>query len=338
MISIRILDNPEQHRSNTERYLTGTGNCRIVVNGPADVTVVFDPAQGQSGLETIARLRAHDPDHPVVVVAARFEPGVASAILVQRAEYMVMTDAPDVWLPVLRQLLEKVTEPRHLKRQIELLNKKMNIVGSVTRHDVLNQLTAVNGYSELLEMIIEDPKQRSFIAKERAAVDKIRRQFQFAKDYQSLGTEPPCWQAISPAIHRAGEQVNLEKVTVHETCGDAAVYADPALEKVFASLFDNTLRHGTNVTEIRIYLREDTAMPAIIFEDNGAGIPVDDKDKIFEKGFGKLTGLGLFLARDILALTGMSIQETGEPGKCARFEIRVPPEYLRHGAGTPSVL
>lgn len=51
---------------------------------------------------------------------------------------------------------------------------------------------------------------------------------------------------------------------------------------------------------------------------------MNEKEKIFNQGYGKNTGLGLFLSREILALTGMTIRETGTPGKGARFEILVP--------------
>ena len=92
-----------------------------------------------------------------------------------------------------------------LKKSLEFALKKLQIVGSVTRHDVLNQLTAVVGYTELLEMMVEDPKQRSFIEKEKQAIDKIRRQFKFAKDYQNIGTEPHQWQLLKSVINRAIE-------------------------------------------------------------------------------------------------------------------------------------
>ncbi|MCX6690353.1 MAG: sensor histidine kinase, partial [Methanoregula sp.] len=49
-----------------------------------------------------------------------------------------------------------------------------------------------------------------------------------------------------------------------------------------------------------------------------------DKKKLFTRGFGKHTGLGLFLSREILAITGITITENGVPGKGARFEITVP--------------
>ena len=67
----------------------------------------------------------------------------------------------------------------------------------------------------------------------------------------------------------------------------------------------------------------------IVVEDNGTGIPLGEKQKIFENGYGKNTGLGLFLVREILSITGMTIQETGEPGKGARFEISVPKGTFR---------
>ena len=62
----------------------------------------------------------------------------------------------------------------------------------------------------------------------------------------------------------------------------------------------------------------------VVCEDDGEGVPATEKEKIFERGFGKNTGLGLALSREILSITGITIRETGEPGKGARFEMTVP--------------
>jgi len=62
----------------------------------------------------------------------------------------------------------------------------------------------------------------------------------------------------------------------------------------------------------------------LVFEDDGVGIAPQDKAVLFSKDSGKNTGLGLFLAREILDITGIKISETGEQGKGARFEILVP--------------
>jgi len=63
------------------------------------------------------------------------------------------------------------------------------------------------------------------------------------------------------------------------------------------------------------------------------GIPYEEKGELFTKGFGKGTGLGLFLCREILAITGITIKETGEPGRGVRFEMLVPEGKFRYVNG-----
>jgi signal transduction histidine kinase len=67
----------------------------------------------------------------------------------------------------------------------------------------------------------------------------------------------------------------------------------------------------------------------VFWEDNGTGIPQSEKEKIFKRGYGKNTGFGLFLVREVLGLTGISIKETGTPGQGSRFGIKVPKEAYR---------
>ena len=66
------------------------------------------------------------------------------------------------------------------------------------------------------------------------------------------------------------------------------------------------------------------------------GITDEDKKSLFLRGFGKNTGLGLFLSQEILAITGITITETGIPGKGARFEIAVPDGAFRFMRGSVS--
>ncbi len=65
----------------------------------------------------------------------------------------------------------------------------------------------------------------------------------------------------------------------------------------------------------------------------GKGSLPQEKQKIFEKGFGSHTGLGLYLVQEILAITGLTIQETGEYGRGARFVIHVPADMFRQSTG-----
>jgi signal transduction histidine kinase len=105
------------------------------------------------------------------------------------------------------------------------------------------------------------------------------------------------------------------------------------LEKVFFNLMDNTLRHGRTATKIRISHRFIETGAVVIYEDNGVGIPYSDKEQIFGRGIGQNTGYGLFIAREILGITGMSIRETGTPGEGARFEIHIPEGQVRVPSG-----
>ncbi|MDD1653268.1 MAG: HAMP domain-containing histidine kinase, partial [Methanomicrobiales archaeon] len=109
------------------------------------------------------------------------------------------------------------------------------------------------------------------------------------------------------------------------------IYADPLVEKIFHNLVENAIMHG-QATRIRFSFRETPEGLLLLCEDNGTGVAPDEKDLIFNRGYGRHTGLGLFLTREILAITGLSIQETGVPGYGARFEILAPRGVFRFGA------
>jgi signal transduction histidine kinase len=118
-------------------------------------------------------------------------------------------------------------------------------------------------------------------------------------------------------------------ITLNAEVQGVTVFADPMLEKVFSNLLDNSIRHGEHVTEIRVSTQKSGDDVVVVWEDNGIGVAAHEKERIFERGFGKNTGLGMFLIREILSLTAITIKETGAPGKGARFEIVVPKEAYR---------
>ena len=160
-----------------------------------------------------------------------------------------------------------------------------------------------------------DPQIQEFITPAEQAVRNIERQILFAKTYQDIGVHAPTWQNVEGLI------LDIENLEI---------YADPLLEKTFYTLLDNALRHGVHVTEIRFsYHLTDDEVLHLVYEDNGVGISLEDKAHIFQRGYGKNTGFGLFLAREFLSITGLVITENGKPGKGARFEIALPKEGYR---------
>ena len=219
-----------------------------------------------------------------------------------------------------------ITGRKQMEDSLVLVSKKLNLLSSITRHDIRNQLMALNAYIALSEDVIDKPDElKTFFAKEQKIADAISRQLDFTKDYEELGVKSPVWQNVSALIRSTGSTLPTGNIRLDIGCPGLEVFADPLLEKVFYNLIDNSLHYGgEKMTAIRVTAGEQGADLRIMVTDDGNGISADDKKQLFTKGFGKHTGLGLFLSREILSITGITITENGEPGKGARFEITVP--------------
>lgn len=224
-----------------------------------------------------------------------------------------------------QRVLERTAELRQTKEAYQRANVKLNLLNSITRHDILNQLTALKGYLELSEFSPNDPELLlKYHERELKITDSIQHQILFTREYQDIGVKDPIWQDLNLSLIRAKGRLDLRNVGVTIDRTDLEIYADPLFDKVFYNLIDNALTYGgEKLTAIRITTRESGDGLVITCEDDGAGISEKDKKRLFERGYGKHTGLGLYLCREILHITGISITETSEPGHGARFEIHV---------------
>lgn len=216
------------------------------------------------------------------------------------------------------------------QQAFETANKKLNLLSSITRHDIFNQLTVLLGYLELAKEKISDPEVTSYVENGMHAANTIQRQIAFTKDYQDIGVQAPQWRNLDTCIKTIVSVRMVKGISLEVDLDSLEIYADPMIEKVFINLIDNSLRHGEHVSHIRFsYANTGDSGVLIVYEDNGVGIPASLKARIFEKGFGKNTGFGLFLSREILSITELTIRETGIEGKGARFEISVPEGKFR---------
>lgn len=222
-----------------------------------------------------------------------------------------------------------ITGQKKAQDALSVANRKLNLLNRITRHDILNQLTTLIGYIQISKQQISDPEIKNYLEKQEQAADAIRHQILFTRDYQNIGVHSPQWHNIGETISLSTAALDLVTVRVTSDLPPVEIYADPLLEKVFYNLMENSLRHGEHVHNITISSLEGSEGLDIIIEDDGNGIPDEQKEKIFIREYYKNTGLGLFLSREILAITDLSIRETGTFTKGARFEIHAPPGTYR---------
>lgn len=253
-------------------------------------------------------------------------------------------------------ITQEITEIRRYQEALQEANRKLKLLSSITRHDIQNQISALSGYAHLLREVVPwDPATDGYIDRIAELAETIKRQLAFTRDYQEMGVKAPEWQQVGEVVRRAAAsspaEISRGQVRLEVETGTLEVFADPMLEKVFTNLLENAVSHGGGVTGVRVSFFErgrgveaedgdgrggvgergggDEGEGVIVVEDDGLGVPAGIKARIFDQAFGRHTGYGLFLSREILGITGMTITETGEEGKGARFEISVPRESYR---------
>jgi signal transduction histidine kinase len=233
-------------------------------------------------------------------------------------------------------LKNDIVERGKIGKALQQANQKLNILASVTRHDILNKLMALLTFLDLSkEEAKKNPVILDYVEKELQISEAIQRQIEFTRFYQDIGVKAPEWEDVAAVIRRASDSLKVHGIIPDVMFSGLVIYADPLIEKVFYNLMENSIRHGEHITTMAFSYHETPEGLVIVYTDNGVGIAAEDKERIFIRGFGKNTGLGMFLSREILGITGMVIKETGEQGKGVRFEISVPGENYRITPGTP---
>ena len=178
----------------------------------------------------------------------------------------------------------------------------------------------------------DDPILHEHITKLGECSSAIERQIEFTRYYEELGTVNAGWYDVQKGVLDMAGQLSLQGITLDPGKAGVSIFADPLINKVYYNLMENSVRHGGHVTKITFAADESEKGLVISCSDDGIGIQPSEKENIFQRGHGGNTGLGLFLIREILATTGITITATGTPGTGARFEILVPKGAYRLSA------
>ena len=211
-------------------------------------------------------------------------------------------------------------------------NRKLALLSGLTRHDVHNQLSVILASVDIIQDGAcgrDNPVCSGAISAIGKAAETIRQQVAFMKDYEDIGVHTPLWMNVRSAFDTAAKVTPLDRpgIAIDAAGAEAEIYVDPMFARVALNLVDNSFRHGGNylsaITVRAEPVPEDGTL-RITYEDDGDGVAAVDKERVFEKGVGSNTGFGLFLIREVLAITGITIRETGSPGGGARFELIIP--------------
>ncbi|MFH0966285.1 MAG: hybrid sensor histidine kinase/response regulator [Methanobacteriota archaeon] len=229
-------------------------------------------------------------------------------------------------------LVQENIERQRAESALGMANNKLQLMASITRHDLLNQLNSLQGYLDLAltDRTVDPENAWIFVEKAFKIVDQTVDTVKFTDEYQNIGVNNPIWQDIRVLVQNSVRHTSLDEIRIENLFPEMIeVYADPLIEKVFSNLIENSVKYGKKNTVIRFRLIEDAGSYILICEDDGIGVPPHEKEKIFTYQYGKNTGLGLFLSREILAITGITICETGIEHEGARFEISCPVGTIR---------
>jgi PAS domain S-box-containing protein len=222
-----------------------------------------------------------------------------------------------------------MTAQRKMEESIRSANKKLLLCSDINQHDIKNQVAILGGLIEMDSELSKDEVIKADLDAMRRALNKISDQLAFTRDYTRIGMNAPRWHDLEKTFRAASRQFHRDGMHIDMHPMPYEVLADPLLERVFYNLLDNSLRHGKQVQNIRASARMDEGGLIVSIEDDGIGVPGQDKEKIFGQGFGRSTGYGLFFAKEALGLTGIRIRETGEYTRGANFQLIFPSGKFR---------
>lgn len=228
-------------------------------------------------------------------------------------------------------LFRDITEDFERRTALRQAKNKLKILSSITRHDIKNEVATVMAILDIVSLGDIPKDQAELLQRAFNPCENILEQLNTTLEYQNLGIMEPGWHTIHKLLIRAAVHHQVASAGYAYDGIKADVFADPLIQKVFENLVDNSIRHGKDLTMIRCHVHTDGDSLLLTYEDDGGGIADADKTRIFEDGYGKNTGLGLFLIHEILGMTGITIRECGVHGQGVRFEMNVPPGRWRPG-------
>ena len=221
-----------------------------------------------------------------------------------------------------------ITERKKAEAGLASVNEKLRVVGKLTRHDVRNKLSTISSNIYLLRKRYgTNAEIVKYLDSIDSAVTLSNRLFDFTSLYEKIGAQEQTGIDVKGCFDEAVALcANTGSIQVINDTQGLAVVADSLLRQIFYNLVDNSLKHGKGVTQIRVHYIKEQNQTKLYYEDNGVGVPTENKQKIFIEHFTTNggTGLGMPMIRKIMEVYNWTIEEIGAPSQGVRFEIIIP--------------
>ncbi|MGM0510871.1 MAG: PAS domain S-box protein [Thermoplasmatota archaeon] len=254
------------------------------------------------------------------------------------AEYRFVTKNEDVrWVrtharPIIEEgrtvgaqgILADITDQRKSEEREKFLH-------SLLRHDVGNKSQIVKGYLKLMRDHDLPDEVKDFVDKaERATnesteiIEKVRKLREIEQE-EEIG-EVDLGSMMDKVLSEHKDRLEERGINIDMAECDCNVRGGPLLKEIFSNLVENSIQHS-DCNEMKIYSQIEEDECVVIVEDDGAGIPYESKEKIFDKGFKRGetagTGLGLYMVKEIAESYGGKVEVKDSEMGGARFEIRL---------------
>lgn len=223
--------------------------------------------------------------------------------------------------------LADVTEERMARDALEAANQTMATLALILDHDLAGEAAALESCLERARTGTDDPGTLALIRAITDRVAAISRRIAVSREFRLLGSRAPVWQSVPSAIEEARARLEPGPISVRVNVAPFEVYADPAFPVALYEFLRNATHTSTCATEVEVTGARDPGGCRIVIEDNGIGVPAEERDSLFSPVEGRY-GRGLFLAREILGITGIEVAEEGRE-RGARFVLTVPPDACR---------
>lgn len=335
MLNVLLIDDDEDILDVYGLLLEETGEIKVTKartpaegiqatkNRDFDVIVSDYLMSKMNGIELLRLLRSDTSKKvPFILLTGRGDENIVIEALNSGVNYYLKKGDDNV-----DELVFKIKSAAAKKKSEEMLFqgiRKMQILYSLISHDLRNGLSAIWGLVGLIEEIDDPVARREMFAKLNGLISEYLSMLQEASNYYQVGFNEYSWCRLENIVAEQ-EKKCQGLVFVNNVPKNLEVFIDSTiLHIVMSNLIDNSKRHGQKVSEISFSITKDSESLSLVYQDNGVGVVPNNKQKIFTRGFGKHTGLGLFFSKKLLEAIDMQINETGEFEKGVQFNIRIP--------------